>query len=401
MKKFSYVAKNSDGEIKKGVYKAPRKEDLIESLQKERMIAVSIKEIAENPLSKIGEFGIVSSAEKVMFSKELATMVNAGIPIAQAIHILEDQSTNQKLKKAVTQIAEDIEGGLSLSSAIEKHPSIFNSLYVNMVKAGEISGTLDETLEKMADEIEKEHELVASIRGAMAYPMVILLALTVVVVYLLTNIIPKISSIFSSLGSDLPATTRFLVFLSDAVRSYGVIILIVFVGLVFGLRMLIKKNINVRYAWHSFINKVPVFGKLIKKINITRFTRTLGSLLSSGVAVLEAIDISENVLRNEVFKKEIRAAAIKIKDGSSLSEPFRTSKVFPNMVSQMIAVGEDTGTLDKILLKLTSFYQKEVDHTIKNLSSLLEPIMMIIIGIGAGFVVISIITPIYTMTTLF
>lgn len=401
MKRFSYTARTDEGEIKKGFYNAKRKEDLIESLRKERMVAISIKEISENPLKKIQEIGLVSSTEKVMFSKELSTMVNAGIPIAQALHILEEQSTNKKLKSAVIQIAEDVEGGAALSFAIEKHPAIFSSLYVNMVKAGEVSGTLDETLERMADEIEKEHELMASIRGAMAYPTVILLALVVVVAYLLTSVIPKISEIFLSLGGNLPATTKFLLSLSDLARNHGIIIIILLVTAVMGVRFVIKKNQGVRLFWHSILNKVPIFGKLAKKINVTRFTRTLGSLLASGVSVLEAIDVAENILKNEVFKKEIQEAAKKIKDGSSLSEPFKSSKVFPIMVSQMIAVGEDTGTLDKILLKLTSFYQKEVDHTIKNLSSLLEPIMMIVIGIGAGFIVISIITPIYSMTNLF
>lgn len=401
MKKFSYVARNSEGEIQKGLFESETKEGLIEAFQKQKMTVITIKEIGTNPFAKFDDIGYVSSTEKVMFSKELATMVSAGIPIAQAIHILEDQAASSKLKKATNQIAQDIEGGLSLSSAMEKHPSVFSPLYINMVKAGEIGGMLDETLEKMADEIEKEHELVASIRGAMAYPMVIMVALVGVVTYLLTSIIPKIGSVFTELGSDLPASTRFLVFLSDSVISYGLLIVIFFVGLFLGTRFLIKTNPKIRYKWHSILNKAPVFGKLIKKINITRFTRTLGALLSSGVAVLEAIEISANILKNEVFKKEIKEAATKIEDGSTLSEPLKKSKVFPIMVSQMIAVGEDTGTLDKILLKLTSFYQKEVDHTIKNLSSLLEPIMMIIIGIGAGFVVISVITPIYTMTTLF
>lgn len=401
MKKFSYVAKNDESEIKKGFFEAETKEELIQALRKQKMTAITIKEAAPNPFSKLGDFGYVSSTEKVMFSKELATMVSAGIPIIQAIHILEDQSASPKLKKATNQIAQDIEGGVSLSAAMEKHPSVFSPLYINMVKAGEIGGMLDDTLEKMAEEIEKEHELVASVRGAMTYPAVIMLVMVGVVIYLLTNTIPKISAVFSDLGGDLPASTKFLLFLSDSLQSYGLFIGVFFAGLFFGARFLLKQNIKIRYMWHSVLLKIPVFGKLIKKINITRFTRTLGSLLSSGVAVLEAIDISSNILKNEVFKKEIKEASDKVQNGSSLSEPLKESKVFPIMVSQMIAVGEDTGTIDKVLLKLTNFYQKEVDHTVKNLSSLLEPVMMIIIGAGAGFIVISIITPIYSMADLF
>ncbi|MBW6431627.1 type II secretion system F family protein [Patescibacteria group bacterium] len=401
MKKFSYIAKNDEGAIKKGVSEAESRDDLIEALKKQKMTAVTIKEVANNQLFSLKNIGFVSSTEKVMFSKELATMVSAGIPILQAIHILQDQSNSTKLKSATVQIAQDIEGGLSLSSAMEKHPSIFSPLYINMVKAGEIGGMLDDTLEKMADEIEKEHELVASVRGAMTYPTVIMVVMVGVVFYLLTNVIPKISTVFTDLGGDLPAPTKMLLALSNAMQSYGLLIAIVIAGLVIGVRILLKKNLKARYSWHSFLLKLPVFGKLMKKINITRFTRTLGSLLSSGVAVLEAMEIASSVLRNEVFKKEIKEASKKVQNGSTLSEPLQNSKVFSIMVSQMIAVGEDTGTLDKILLKLTTFYQKEVDHTVNNLSSLLEPVMMIIIGAGAGFIVISIITPIYSMADLF
>ncbi len=401
MPNFSYIAKNEKGEIKRGQTEATDKDALIESLTKQKLAVVNVKETKNNLFKKSAGFGFVSSTEKVMFSKELATMVSAGIPIAQAVHILEEQSVNKIMKKATAEIAQDIEAGISLSAAMEKHGNIFSSLYTNMVKAGEVGGMLDETLEKMADEIEKEHELVASVRGAMAYPSVILVAIVGVVIYLLTSIVPQISAVFTELGSELPASTRFLIFISDAVRTHGLLIVTLFLGAFFGLRFLIKNNLKARYAWHNLLMKAPVIGKFIKKINITRFTRTLGSLLSSGVAILEAIDVSANVLKNEVFRKEIKETAAKIKDGSTVADPLRNSKVFPVMVSQMIAVGEDTGTLDKILMKLTNFYQKEVDHTVKNLSSLLEPIMMIIIGAGAGFVVISIITPIYSMTTLF
>ncbi len=401
MKTFSYIAKDKNEQMQKGSFEAVDKEAVIEALRKKKMTVISVKEEKASLSKYIQDFGYVTSTEKVMFSKELSTMVGAGIPIAQAVHILGEQNTNNKMKKAISEIGQDIEGGLSLSSAMNKHPQIFSPLYINMVRAGEVGGILDETLEKMADEIEKEHELIASIRGAMIYPSVILTALIGVVVYLLIKIIPQISAVFTELGSELPASTRFLLFLSDSVRSYGIIIGVVFVAFIFAAVSALRKNKKLRYSWHLFLVKMPVFGKLMKKVNITRFTRTLGSLLSSGVAVLEAIDISSGVLKNEVFKKEIREAAIKIKDGSTIAEPLKTSKVFPAMVPQMIAVGEDTGTLDKILLKLTGFYQKEVDHTIKNLSSLLEPIMMIVIGIGVGFVIVSIITPIYTMTTLF
>jgi type IV pilus assembly protein PilC len=203
------------------------------------------------------------------------------------------------------------------------------------------------------------------------------------------------------MGGKLPTSTRLLMGLSDSLIHYGFYILVIILSAIYGVRTLIKKNYKVRYAWHRGLTSIPVFGKLIKKINIARFTRTLGSLLNSGVTVLESLKISGEVLNNEVFKKEIRDAAEKVSNGSALADPLKESKVFPMIVPQMIAVGEETGTLDKILGKLTAFYQNEVDHTVKNLSSLIEPMMMIIIGFGVGFIVISVITPLYSMGNLF
>lgn len=402
MKKFTYLVKDKDGKVVKGQIEAENRDKVANSLTEKSLTPISIKEERGfNILEKINEYSTIPSTEKVMFSKQLATLVSAGIPISQSMHILEEQTDNARMKKAVNQIGQDIEGGLSLSAAMEKQNKIFSPLYANMVKAGEIGGILDQSLEKMAEEIDKEHELVASIRGAMAYPSVIILAMIGVVIYMLTTIIPQIGGVFTEMGGQLPTSTRLLMGLSNGLIHYGLLILLLIVGFVFGIRTLIKRNYKFRYGWHRTLIWIPVFGKLIKKINIARFTRTLGSLLNSGVTVLESLKISADVLKNEIFKKEINDAADKVSNGSSLAEPLKTSKVFPTIVPQMIAVGEETGTLDKILGKLTDFYQNEVDHTVKNLSSLIEPMMMIIIGFGVGFIVISVITPLYSMSNLF
>lgn len=400
--KFTYLAKNSEGTITKGVIDAPDQNAAADALGKKSLTPISIKkEEGRGTFKKFSELGTIPSSQKVMFSKQLATLIGAGIPISQSMHILEEQTENKRLKKAVTEITSDIEGGLSLSTAMEKQKNIFSPLYASMIKAGEVGGILDQTLEKVADEIEKEHELVAKIRGAMAYPSVILLAMLGVVIYMITNIIPQIGKVFTEMGGQLPATTRFLMGTSRIVSSYGIFIFIGIVAFFIFARRTIKTNPNVRYRWHQFLLKIPVIGRLIKKLNIARFTRTLGSLMSSGVTVLEAMEVSSDALNNEVFKREIKQAAEKVKNGSELAEPLKNSKVFPIIVPQMISVGEETGTMDAILKKLAEFYEKEVDNTVKNLSSLLEPMMMIIIGLGVGFIVISIITPIYQMSTLF
>lgn len=402
MKKFSYLAKDAHGKMSSGELEAEDKKSAADSLSSSDLTPVSIKEqTAFSFLSKLNEITTIPAAVKVMFSKELSTLVSAGVPISQAMHILEDQTENARMKNAVTKISEDIEGGLSLSAAMAKQKKVFPPLYSSMIQAGEIGGILDQTLEKMADEIEAEHDLISKIRGAMAYPTVILIAMVLVVIYMLTNVVPQIAGVFTEMGGKLPASTQFMITLSDVIKKYGILIAIGVATLVFFLRRLIKTNKKVRYICHSIILKLPVFGKLIQKINIARFTRTLGSLLSSGVAVLEALQISAETIQNEVFKKEILECAEKVKNGSTIAEPLKKSKKFPIIVPQMIAIGEETGSLDSILLKVTEFYEKDIDNTVKNLSGLIEPLMMIIIGAGVGFIVISVISPIYQMTNLF
>lgn len=402
MKKFTYMVKDSDGKVSKGEIEAAGRTEASDALSEKGLTPISIKEKAAFDIfSRFEEISTVPAAEKVMFSKQLATLVGAGVPIAQSMHILEEQTENKRMKKAITTISQDIEAGTSLSAAMEKQKNIFGPLYASMIKAGEIGGILDQSLEKMADEIDKEHELVASIRGAMYYPIVIIVAMVGVVAYMITNIIPQFAEIFIQMGGELPATTKFLINLSYVFGHYGLFIVVGLVAAIFGLRTLLKKNYNARFTWHKVLLKMPVFGKLMQKINISRFTRTLGSLLNSGVTVLDSLNISGDVLKNEVFKKEVAEATDKVKNGSLLGETLKTSKVFPIIVPQMISVGEQTGTLDKILDKLTVFYQNEVDHTVKNLSSLLEPMIMILIGFGVGFIVMAVITPMYSMMNLF
>jgi type IV pilus assembly protein PilC len=402
MKTYNYLAKSGNGLVSQGEINAENADSAAELLSKKSLTPISIKEKPKTDImARINDLAPISSSEKVMFSKQLATLVAAGIPISQSMRILEKQTENPRMKKSINEIAQDIEGGLSLSGAMEKQKSVFSSLYSSMIKAGEVGGILDETLEKMAEEIEKEHELVAKIRGAMAYPMVILIAMILVVIYMITNIIPQIGAVFTEMGGDLPGSTKFLLDASEVLSNYGIFILAALIGLLFGIRRTIKGNQSIRYRWHSLLIKIPVFGKVIMKINIARFTRTLGSLLSSGVTVLEALETSGATIQNEVYKKIIFDTAEKVKNGSSMADPLRDIRAIPFIVPQMISVGEETGTMDVILKKLTDYYDKEIDNTVKNLSSLIEPLMMIFIGISVGFIVISIISPIYQMSSLF
>jgi len=402
MGKFTYIAKNSKGEIIKGELDAEDAKKAQDAITSQSLTPVSIKKATESPLGFItSKIGHVPATEKVMFSKQLATLISAGIPISRSMHILESQTKNTTLRKTITSVAGDIEAGLPLSVSMEKYPKVFGPLYVSMVASGEAGGTLDKSLEQMADEIEKDHDLSSSIRGAMTYPIVILIAMIGVIMYMLSTIVPQIADIFKEMGGELPASTKFLLKLSDVIKNQWYLIIIVVVGIIYGIRTLLKKNQRIRYGWHKVLLKTPVFGKLMIKINITRFTRTFGSLLSSGVTVLEALNIAGDTLQNEVFKTDINEISESVKNGATIAEAFKKTKNFPIILAEMISVGEETGSLDSILGKITSFYQKEVDANVKNLSSLVEPLLMIIIGVGVGFIVVSVIQPIYSMTNLF
>lgn len=402
--KFSYLAKDANNEVSKGIIESPNQNSAAESLEKKGLTPISIKSEADNRLIDYinAKTTFVAAAQKVNLSRQLATLISAGIPITQSMDILGQQTENKRLKKAVTEIGTDISGGLSLSAAAEKQKFLFKPLHISIMKAGEISGTLDTSLERMADEIEKEHELVAKIRGAMIYPAFIFSSMMLVVIFMIAYVIPQLSSIFSQLGGDLPATTKFLITLSDVIRNYGIYIAIALTGGITYIKYLIKHNNKVRLVWHNMILRTPIIGKkLVRKVNMVRFSRTLGTLLSSGITALEALESTQDALQNDVYKNEVAEATDKVKDGSSMGEAFKKAKHFPIMVSQMLAVGEETGTVDKIMEKVTHFYQQEVDNTIENLSSILQPLIMILIGLMIAFLMISIILPIYQISNLF
>lgn len=403
MKTFDYLAKDGKGAVTKGSIEATSQNAAAEAIEAKSLTPISIKEEGANNLwAKLNAIGTIPSSEKVMFSRQLATLIGAGIPISQAMHILVAQTENKRLKRAAQDVSADIEGGLSLSAALEKAKVIYSPLFVSMVKAGEVGGTLDQTLDRISDEIEKEHELIAKIRGAMAYPSVIMIVMIIAMIVVVTMVIPQMAKVFAEMGGKLPPTTQFLINLSNFVKSYGIVVALVLAGLIVGYRYLLKNNPKFRYFIHLCLLKLPIVGKkVINKLNVTRFAATLSSLLSSGVTVLEALEVAGDALTNEVYRKNIKAAAEKVKNGSGLSEALKASSIFPVIVIQMIAVGEETGTLDKILEKLSSFYEKEVSNTVGNLASIMEPLIMVVVGLLVAFLVFAVMMPIYSMTDMF
>jgi len=295
-------------------------------------------------------------------------------------------------------MTKDIEGGATLSSALSKHPKVFSNIYVNMVKAGETGGILDQVLERLANQLEKDHEIKSKIRGAMVYPCVILVAMIGAVILLLITVIPQLSSLFAEFGGNLPLSTRILVFTSKAITTYGIFTFTGLGGLIYFFRYCVKKVPKIRKGFHKIILKIPVVGKLVTKVNLSRFSRTFGSLLDSGIGVIESLEMIADSLENSIFKEETLNIAQSIKNGSSIGDSITQCKHFPIIISQMVSVGEETGKVSEMLEKIAGFQEKEVNNIVKNLSSLIEPIMMIILGVIIGFIVYSIIVPIYQLT---
>lgn len=399
MRTFAYTVRNKEQQILNGNIEGQDKDDVAKTLIDQGLTPITITETTKASLgSLMTRISTIPLAEKVLFSQELATLVNAGVPISQSLGILEKQTKNARFKKVLEDLSKDVDGGLTFSGALEKHPKVFSPIFISMVKSGEIGGTLDEALTRLAEQMNKDRELNAKIRGAMIYPTVIFIGMMGALIFMMVTIVPKLQSMFDELGGELPATTKSLIFLSKAFTTYGVFTAGLFVGIYFGFSFLVKKVTPFRRLMHKMLLKTPVVGNLSTKINVARITRTLGSLVASGVGVVEALDIVSASTENLLFREAIEKASEKVKNGSTISETLKNFKVFPILVPQMIAVGEETGSLDVILKKVADFYDADVTNITANLTTLLEPAIMIIIGVMVGYVIVSIITPIYTMT---
>lgn len=400
MAKFSYTGKDKNGNLTKGVIEVNGKDEAALLLGKNGITPIVIMK-ENNFLSMLkgnALFDKVSLSDKLLFCEELSTLVNAGIPLAQSINIIKEQSTKGTMKKVTANLLKEIEGGRSLSEALEKENRYFSPVFINMVKMGETSGTLDKTLNDLAVQTEKDYELVGKIKSAMTYPAVIVVGMIAAVIFLMVRVVPAISGLFDELDVKLPLATRVLISASNFIVSYGIWLSVLAIFIVTGVHMAFTKIESLRRGLHLIVLKTPLIGNVALKFNLARFSRTLGSLLASGVTVLEALDIVAKSTRNIIVSEEIKKVAEKVKNGASIADPMRQSKMFPVMISQMVDVGEETGALDKMLIKIAEFYERQIDSFTKNISSIIEPIIMVVMGVAIGFIVISIISPIYQAT---
>jgi type IV pilus assembly protein PilC len=401
MATFAYVGRSKSGAVKKGELVAKSRDEAVEQLRKQSVVVTSLEEKAakEGFSFKLGSG--VSEKDLVVFTRQFGTMINAGLPLIQCLEILSTQSENAALRKAVGEIKVQVEGGSTFSDALRKHPKIFDDLYVNMVHAGEVGGLLDTILGRLSKHIEKAMKLKGQIKSAMVYPAAIVGIAAIVISVLMIWVIPVFEKMFKEMSGGkmaLPGPTQLVIDMSNFVQGYWYIILGVIVALVVGIKKYYATPQG-RLAIDKLLLKVPVFGDLIRKASVAKFTRTLGTLLASGVPLLEALTICAKTSGNKVVEGALLDAKVSISGGKTISEPLAKSGTFPKMVTHMISVGESTGALDNMLGKIADFYEDEVDQAVTNLTALLEPMMMVFLGVTVGFIVVAMYLPIFTMAS--
>lgn len=391
---FAYSARSITGELQNGEIDLPTREEVIGYLRRQRLIPVNVRSKPKELSFSIGSG--VKTREVVIFTRQFATMINSGLPLVQSLSILAEQTENKKFQEIITATLHDIESGHTLADAMRRHPKVFTDLYVNMVAAGEAGGILDTILLRLATFLEKNDALARKIKGAMTYPAVMLFVVIAATTILLWKVVPVFASIFTDAGMALPTPTRVVLGISAFLQSY---ILFMFLGAIAGV-FLLKRYYGTKdgqLVIDRLLLRMPVLGTLIRKAAVSRFTRTLGTLVSSGVSILEGLEITARTSGNRVVHDAVMNSRASIAGGATIAEPLKESGVFPPMVVQMINVGEQTGGLDEMLSKIADFYDDEVDAAVSALTSILEPVMIVVMGVVIGGMVVAMYMPMFDL----
>ncbi len=393
---FTYRGTNRSGGSVAGEMTASSKAELQSLLRRQQITPTKMSEKGkEFNMPTFG--GSVSAKELAVFTRQFSVMIDAGLPLVQCLEILASQQENKLFQKVLTGTRAAVEGGSNLSAAMKQYPKVFDPLYSNMVEAGETGGILDTILQRLSSYIEKNVKLKAAVKSALIYPIGVISIAAAVIILLLWKVVPIFATLFAGLGVDLPLPTKIVIGLSNFIGSiFGLLIVVAIVAGIFGMKIWYGTP-GGRYFLDSVILKLPVLGILMRKIAVARFTRTLGTLISSGVPILEGLDITARTSGNAVVEKALFQVRKALEEGKSLTEPLKESAVFPGMVTQMIAVGEQTGAMDAMLQKIADFYEDEVDSAVKDLLTALEPIMIVFLGIVVGGVVISMYMPLFSL----
>lgn len=396
---YRYRARNEKNETIQGVVQAASDSVAADTLTDQGLTILSLQAQGVSILQQSIRFlNRVKGRDLVVFSRQLSVIISATIPLVRGLRILMAQTRHPFFKSVISEITDDVEGGAKLSAALGRHPEIFSSFYISIIRAGETSGKLEEVLAYLADQQEKDYDMLSKIRGAMIYPLFILGGLVVVGTLMMVLVVPQLTTVLTESGGELPFSTKLLIGTSSFITHYWWALIIGFVGLVVGFNMLLRTERG-RYAWDLFRLHVPVFGPLLQKIVIVRFTRSLHTLMAGGVPLSKSLEIVSEVAGNVIYKGLILDTVKEVESGNSIATTFATSHQMPLMVSQMLSLGEKTGRIDEILDKLSSFYGREVNNTMNNLTSLIEPLILLIMGVAVGLLVAAIILPIYNLAT--
>ena len=398
---FNYSAKSKTGEITEGVLEAADRFALTRDLRSRDYTPLSVSEKNQGWAEKFSGFSNIFSkvkvSEQILFTKNLSGMIKAGLPLSRALSVLKKQTKNPKLEKILTSVSADINSGETFSSALSKFPDVFSKLFISMVKAGEESGNLAGALSDIGMNLEKSNSLTKKIKGALIYPGVIMSAMVIIGILMFAFVVPTLANTFKSLGVALPFATRLLIFFGNFFSQNLILTFVCLFIIVFCLFSLFRAEFMAKYI-DFVILKIPVVKNLTKELNTARTARTISSLLLSGVSLTRAIQITEDVVQNVYYKKVLEEAKVAIEKGAPFSEVFTANtNLYPIMMSEMIQVGEETGKLSDMLLQIALFYEEEVENKTKNLSTIIEPVLMIFIGVGVGFFAISMISPLYSI----
>ncbi len=403
MATFAYVGRTRSGAVKKGELSAKTRDEAVDQLRKQSVVVTSLEEKKGGgfDLGKISLGSGLTDKDLVVFTRQFGTMINAGLPLVQCLEILSTQSENKVLRETVGEVKTQVEAGSTFSDALRRHPKVFDDLYVNLVHAGEVGGLLDTILTRLAKYIEKAMKLKGQIKSAMIYPSAIMGVAVIVITVLMLFVIPIFAKMFLELSGGkvaLPGPTQIVIDISNFFIAYWYVILGAIVGIVIGIKKYYG-TVKGRMVIDKLLLKLPVVGDLIRKASVAKFTRTLGTLLASGVPLLDGMTICAKTSGNKVVEETLINARVSISGGKTIADPLAASGVFPKMVTHMIAVGESTGALDAMLGKIADFYEDEVDQAVASLTALLEPMMMVFLGVVIGFIVIAMYLPIFKMAS--
>lgn len=401
MKQFRYKAKNSEGETLKGIVEAKDEKSAAKILREKGLLVVSLEPKKESLVAafKGGIFSRVTLADKVNFTRQLATMISSGLRLTEALEILETQSS-PAMQRLIREILQEIEGGGNLAGALEKHPGVFDQVYTALIRAGEAAGVLEKTLGRLADNLEKQKEFQSKVKGAMIYPVIVICAMILVAAIMIIFVLPKMTAIYEEFQAQLPLPTRILLGISKFVTSFWWLELPLLLGLIVGGGILFK-NPQFKKQYDQILFRLPVIGNLRQKMILTDFTRILGLLVGTGILIVDALKIVRHSLKTAFYEQAVDRAAKEVEKGSSLAMALAKTEVFPPILPQMISVGEETGKLDEVLTKVSAYFEQESEAAVRGLTTAMEPIIMIILGVGVGFLMIAVIMPIYNLTSQF